>query len=57
MIHGQQQLYLLSMDLLTGTTNVGALSLTRANDMAVAEIILIYGEPSASEWAEFKDHM
>ena len=40
-----------------GTSNVGALQFTRANDMAVAEVILIYGEPSASEWAEFKSYV
>lgn len=42
---------------LVGTSNVGSLANTRANDMAVAEVILIYGEPSASEWAEFKSYV
>jgi hypothetical protein len=42
---------------MTGTSNVGSLVNTRANDMAVAEVILIYGEPSASEWAQFKDYV
>ena len=42
---------------LIGTSNVGSLTNTRANDMAVAEVILIYGEPSASEWAEFKSYV
>jgi hypothetical protein len=43
--------------LLVGTSNVGSLFEPRANDMAVAEVILIYGEPSASEWAEFKSYV
>ena len=43
--------------LLVGTSNVGSLFEPRANDMAVAEVILIYGEPSAAEWAEFKDYV
>ena len=42
---------------LIGTSNVGGLEFTRANDMAVAEVILIYGEPSASEWAELKSYV
>lgn len=42
---------------LLGTSNVGGLANTRANDMAVAEVILIYGEPSASEWAELKSYV
>lgn len=43
--------------LLVGTSNIGSLGDIRANDMAVAEVILIYGEPSASEWAEFKSYV
>ena len=42
---------------MTGTTNVGGVANTRANDMAVAEVILIYGEPSAGEWSQFKDYV
>ena len=42
---------------LIGTSNAGGLQNTRANDMDVAEVILIYGEPSASEWAQFKDYV
>jgi hypothetical protein len=42
---------------MAGTSNPGSIANTRANDMAVAEIILIYGEPSASEWAEFKSYV
>ena len=42
---------------LLGTSNVGGLFNTRANNMDVAEVILIYGEPSASEWAQFKDYV
>lgn len=42
---------------MAGTSNVGSVSNTRANDMAVAEIILIYGEPSAGEWSQFKDYV
>ena len=43
--------------LLVGTSNIGSIFEPRANDMAVAEVILIYGEPSASEWAEFKSYV
>ena len=42
---------------LIGTSNAGGLATVRANDIAVAEVILIYGEPSASEWAQFKDYV
>ena len=42
---------------MAGTSNPGSIANTRANDMAVAEVILIYGEPSASEWAEFKSYV
>jgi hypothetical protein len=42
---------------LIGTTNIGSLQFLRANDMAVAEVILIYGQPSASEWVEFKNYV
>ena len=42
---------------LVGSSNPGSISDIRANDMAVAEVILIYGEPSASEWAEFKSYV
>lgn len=37
--------------------SVGSLFEIRANDMAVAEVIMIYGKPSASEWAEFKSYV
>jgi hypothetical protein len=42
---------------MAGTSNVGSIIFTRAQDMAVAEVILIYGEPSAGEWAQFKTYV
>lgn len=42
---------------LIGTSNVGSILNARANDIKVAEILLVYGEPSANEWFELKNYV
>jgi len=42
---------------MTGTGNLGALAIVRANDFHVAECVLIKGIPSASELAEWTNYV